>query len=89
MSGAEEVKDLEFYKKFYDENRIAVLQYASLRKHFSRMIDDVLGADYYNMAMDVYDADRICCEDVAHKAKKNPLGIFLNLTKLRNKQSTR
>ena len=58
------------YKKFYDENRIALLQYQSLRKHFNNLVSNVLGEDYYNMAMDVYDADRICCEDIARKCKK-------------------
>ncbi len=64
-----EEKDIEFYKRFYDENRIALLQYESLRNNFQLMIEDVLGADYYNMAMDVYDADKICCDDITYKAK--------------------
>lgn len=66
-----EEKDAEFYKKFYDENRVCLLQYDSLRKNFSSMIDDVLGKDYYNMAMDVYEADRICCEDITRKANRS------------------
>tara|TARA_R110000744_G_scaffold71891_1_gene144839 strand:+ start:1898 stop:2155 length:258 start_codon:yes stop_codon:yes gene_type:complete len=53
-----------------EENRIALLQYESLRKNFSIMIDKVLGEDYYNMAMDVYDSDRICCEDITIKANE-------------------
>lgn len=61
-------KTPEFYKNFYDENRISLLQYASLRKNFSKMVDDVLGKDYYNMAMDVYDSDKCCCEDITRKA---------------------
>ena len=59
----------EFYKKFYDENRVKLLQYDSLRKHFNDMVTKVLGETYYNMAMDVYECDRICCEDIVNKAK--------------------
>ncbi|RLI67691.1 MAG: hypothetical protein DRP02_14065 [Candidatus Gerdarchaeota archaeon] len=62
-------KTPEFYKKFYDENMVKLLQYKSLRDHFNELIDNVLGADYYNMAMDVYEADRICCEDIELRAK--------------------
>ena len=63
-------KTSEFYKNFYDNNRIALLQYNNLRKHFSIMVDNVLGVDYYNMAMDVYESDRICCEDITNKCNK-------------------
>ena len=64
------------YKKFYEENRIALLQYESLRNNFNKLIDEVLGEDYYNMAMDVYDCDRICCEDISRKCKQ---GFFSRL----------
>jgi len=67
-------KSHEFYKQFYDEHGVDILQYKNLRKCFNKMVTKVLGKDYYNMAMDVYDADRICCEDVASKAKQK--GLF-------------
>tara|TARA_R110002074_G_scaffold313047_1_gene483690 strand:- start:205 stop:474 length:270 start_codon:yes stop_codon:yes gene_type:complete len=54
-----------------DADRIALLQYESLRENFTKLIDSVLGPDYYNMGMDVYECDRICCEDIAIAAKKN------------------
>jgi hypothetical protein len=73
-----EKKDVDFYKKFYEENRISLLQYESLRKNFGVMIDKVLGDDYYNMAMDVYDADRICCEDITRKANRILLSKLFN-----------
>jgi len=62
-------KTPEFYKTFYDENRVRLLQYDNLRKHFNIMIIKVLGIDYYNMAMDVYESDRLCCEDITMKSK--------------------
>jgi len=54
----------------YDENRVSILQYNSLRKNFKKMINNVLGEDYYNMEMDVYESDRQCCEDITRKLKK-------------------
>ena len=66
-----EDKSIEFYKNFYEENRVALLQYESLRKNFNSMVNNVLGADYYNIAMDVYDCDMICCEDITIKANMN------------------
>jgi len=73
-----EDKDIDFYKKFYDENRIRILQYESLKGHFQKMINDVLGDDYYNMAMDVYECDRICCEDITRKANRTALERLFN-----------
>ena len=61
----------EFYESFYIKNRDALLQYNSLRKNFNAMVTDILGSDYYNMAMDVYEADKICCEDITKKAKQS------------------
>jgi hypothetical protein len=61
-------KDYEFYKKFYEKNRVSLLQYANLREHFNKMVNEVLGADYYNTGMDIYQCDRICCEDITYKA---------------------
>ena len=60
----------EFYKEFYEENRIALLQYQSLRKHFDKMVDAVLGVDYYNMGMDVYTCDEFTCESITRKANR-------------------
>jgi hypothetical protein len=69
-------KDID-YKEFYEKNRIALLQYQSLRKNFNLLVENVLGEDYCNMAMDVYDADRICCEDIARKANRSVLSRLL------------
>ena len=66
------------YKEFYEKNRIALLQYESLRRNFSMMVDNVLGDDYYNMAMDVYDCDRICCEDITRKANRSVFEKLFN-----------
>lgn len=62
-------KTYKSYKAFYDENRIRILQYNSLRENFRKMVTDVLGSDYYNMGMDVYECDRLCCEDITLETK--------------------
>ena len=54
-------------------NRIRLLQYESLRSNFQKMVEDVLGKDYYNMGMDVYECDRICCEDITRRANMTAL----------------
>ena len=64
-------KSFEFYKRFYEDNRVELLQYESLRTNFQSLVNSVLGKDYYNMGMDLYESDRICCEDIEHKAKLN------------------
>jgi hypothetical protein len=56
---------------FCTDDKVKLLQYDNLRKHFQKMIRNVLGEDYYNMGMDVYDCDRLCCEDIARKAKSS------------------
>ena len=63
----------EFYKAFYEENRIALLQYKSLRINFDKMVADVLGSGYYNMGMDVYTCDELACNDITQKANRTIL----------------
>jgi hypothetical protein len=75
-------KTPEFYKKFHDEHRVSILQYHSLRGNFNKMVTDVLGDDYYNMAMDVYDADRICCEDITRKLTRKSMGFIARIKRL-------
>ncbi len=65
------------YKDFYDEIRISILQYNNLRKHFKKMVNNVLGENYYNMGADVYESDRLCCEDITRKAKRGFFTRFI------------
>lgn len=60
-----DIRDISF-----EENRVTLLQYESLRNNFNIMVNDVLGDNYFNMGMDVYDCDRICCEDITRKASR-------------------
>jgi len=75
---SEKIKEADFYRDFYEKNRIPVLQYESLREHFNNMIKNVMGNDYYNMGMDVYECDRICCEDITYKANRTILERLFN-----------
>ena len=66
-------KTPEFYREFYNENRVALLQYKSLRENFSKMVDDVLGENYYNYEHDVYNSDKECCKAITKKANMTAL----------------
>lgn len=52
-----------------DDERIALLQYENLRKHFRQLTIDVLGENYYNDGMDVYTCDELTCQDIKAKLK--------------------
>lgn len=61
---------IEKQEKEIEDNKIRLLQYENLRKHFNRMAKAILGEDYYNMAMDVYKSDEETCSDVINKKVK-------------------
>lgn len=48
----------------YFKLKVKSAQYDNLRKHFENMIADILGENYFNMGMDVYECDRLCCQDI-------------------------
>lgn len=49
-------------------DNIEKMQYENLRKCFSNnIIDPILGKNYYNLALDVYECDRMTSEDVRDK----------------------
>ena len=72
-------KSYEFYKEFYEDNRVKLLIYENLRTHFNKVVEDVLGKDYYNTEMDNYECDRVCCEHITSKLK--PQGFFSRVFK--------
>jgi len=83
VEGCKEERQLKFYKNFYDENYANLLMYKNLRKHFQRLVEEILGDDYYNMAQDTYDCDRMTCEDIAVRAKNVWYIIFNRKNKKR------
>lgn len=51
-------------------SNIEQMQYDNLRKHFNEVVFEVLGEDYWNMAMDVYHSDIECCKAIIEEYKK-------------------
>lgn len=52
-------------------NRVQLKQYNNLRRWFTKLVELMLGEDYYNEAMDVYKADEFCCRDIWHRYGKD------------------
>ena len=44
--------------------------YKNLRKNWNKLVDEILGKDYYNMGMDTYTCDDLTCEDIINKKVK-------------------
>lgn len=72
-----EVEDIEFLLSELEKTRdrcaqqeVVLLQYSNLRKHFSQLISDILGPNYYNEGMDVYHCDELTCRDLKSKIKR-------------------
>lgn len=59
------------------DKRIEMLQYKNLREHFNSLAKEILGKDYYNLGMDVYSSDRMCCEDILMKVRSLGWRVWL------------
>lgn len=53
----EEKQKLEFYK----------FRYTELRKEWDKLVNIILGEDYYNYGCDTYSCDRLTAEDILYK----------------------
>lgn len=55
--------------------------YENLRDNYNRIIDNILGKDYYNMYMDTYHCDDGCADDIISKYRdiKNKVGLYKHL----------
>lgn len=53
------------------------LQYDNLRYEFNNLVNKILGKDYYNVAQDVYQCDKECCNDIIRKFEQYKLEISL------------
>ena len=47
------------------------LIYKNLRKNWNKLVDEILGKDYYNMGMDTYTCDDLTCEDIIYNYHKS------------------
>lgn len=52
--------EIELQKSLITETKIL----SNLRKNYMRVLDHILGEDYYNMACDVYTCDDFCADDL-------------------------
>lgn len=52
-----------------NNDKIIRLKYSNLRENFNSLKNEVLGTEYYNMAMDVYECDRQIVKDMKRKFK--------------------
>lgn len=41
-----------------------------LNGHYQRLINELLGKDYYNMGMDAYSCNAEACEDMLHEIRR-------------------
>lgn len=46
------------------------LIYKELNRHYQRLIDELLGKDYYNYGMDAYSCNEESCNDMLHEIRK-------------------
>lgn len=62
-------------------DKIDKMQYKNLRQCFNTVVNNILGEDYYNMGMDVRQADQICTEDIINEFKniKHDLKLYKNI----------
>jgi hypothetical protein len=60
----EELEKLKFERDFYE------LRFKELNKQWQRVIDELLGKDYYNYGCDWKSCDEFTADDLIYKFKK-------------------
>lgn len=55
----------------YKDDKSLMIHYTNLRQCFSKLIEAILGKDYYNTACDTYTCDKLACEDMLYTLKHN------------------
>lgn len=58
------IKELKQEKEMYE------YLYIELRKQWNRMVDELLGKDYYNYGCDHYSCDEFTVDDLIYKYKR-------------------
>ena len=66
-----EMSYIDHLESTLSSQKVSLNQYESLRINFNKMLDGVLGKDYYNLAHDVYTADQFSCESITRKANRS------------------
>lgn len=60
------------------KTKIELLDYVNLRKHFNKVVDNILGKNYYNWGDTIIESDYITCNDIIKQANKTWLERLFN-----------
>lgn len=60
----------EDIEKLKQEKELYEYMYKELRKQWNRVVDELLGEDYYNDGCDHYSCDKFTADDLIYKYKK-------------------
>ena len=55
--------------RYDDETRLQLTHYNNLRKYYNKLIEEVMGKDYYTISPDVMNSDTEAYEDMIHRIK--------------------
>ena len=55
--------------RYDDETRLQLSHYNNLRKYYNKLIEEVMGKDYYTISPDVMNSDTEAYEDMIHRIK--------------------
>ena len=55
--------------RYDDSTRLQLKHYENLRKHYNKLIDEILGEDYYTISPDVMNSDMEAYGDMVNRIK--------------------
>ena len=55
--------------RYDDKTRLQLTHYNNLRKYYNKLIDEIMGEDYYTISPDVMNSDTEAYEDMIYKIK--------------------
>ena len=55
--------------RYDDKTRLQLTHYNNLRKYYYKLIEEIMGEDYYTISPDVMNSDTEAYEDMIHKIK--------------------
>lgn len=55
--------------RYDDKTRLQLIHYNNLRKYYYKLIEEIMGEDYYTISPDVMNSDTEAYEDMIHRIK--------------------
>ena len=55
--------------RYDNKTKLQLTHYNNLRKYYNKLIEEILGEDYYTISPDVMNSDTEAYEDMIHKIK--------------------